>query len=132
MNELTIANKQLSSDWYKLLVDDCKAIITEGVFTSSWILIETYHNLGKRILQDYDNFQREKIYGEKIVTQLAKSLRKSTRTIYRSLQFVKLYPKLTLLPEGKNTNWHQICNKYLSNGEKKERFTICPKCGFEF
>ena len=34
------------------LVDDCKAIITEAVFTSRWSLVEGYHTLGKRILEE--------------------------------------------------------------------------------
>ena len=36
------------SDWYSSLIDDCKAIITEGVFTSRWALVEMYWNLGER------------------------------------------------------------------------------------
>lgn len=31
-----------TQDWYELLVDDCKSIITEAVFTSRWALVEGY------------------------------------------------------------------------------------------
>lgn len=40
-------------DWERSLIDDCTAIVTEGVFHSRWSLIETYHQLGARILEDW-------------------------------------------------------------------------------
>lgn len=30
----------IKQDWYSELVNDCKAIITEAVFTSRWALVE--------------------------------------------------------------------------------------------
>jgi len=48
---------------------------------------------------------------------VSQSLNKSKRTIERAIQFAKKYPDLNKLPEGKNTNWHTICNKYLSKGK---------------
>ncbi len=100
-------------EWYSLLVDECKAIITEAEFTSRWAYVEGYHELGKRILQEHDNFERSKIYGKEITQRVAESLGRSQRTVEQSIQFVKKYPTLELLPEGKNTSWHDICNKYL-------------------
>ena len=43
---------QLQTNWYQDLVEECKAIITEAVFTSRWALVEGYWNLGKRITEE--------------------------------------------------------------------------------
>jgi len=47
----------ITQDWYKVLVNDCKVIITETRFISRWALIEGYWNLGKRIRED-DNIKK--------------------------------------------------------------------------
>ncbi len=122
MNELT------KQEWFAALIDDCESIIVEAEFTSRWVLVEGYHALGTRILEEYHNFEREKIYGKKIVQCIAQSLDKSKRTIYQSIQFTKKYPDLSLLPEGKNTSWFKICNKYLPE-HNKESVTIEPPEG---
>ena len=63
----------VKADWYGNLVDDCKAIITEGTFNSRWALVEMYWHLGERINTDND-MTRELIYGKKIVSDLSQSL----------------------------------------------------------
>lgn len=107
-------------DWFISLVDECKDILTETEFTSRWALVEGYHSLGKRILQENENFERAKIYGEGICNGVAQSLGKRPRTIYYAMQFAREYPALNLLPEGKNTSWHHIINKYLTDGTEKK------------
>jgi len=120
MNELV---KQ--SEWYQALVDECKSIITEAVFTSKWALVEGYHELGKRIREDNNNFERAKIYGKKIVQQVAESLKISERTLWYALQFYDKYPDLSKVPEGKNITWKKIITKYLPAHEE-ERNVIAP------
>ena len=110
---------EITEVWYNQLIEDCKDLITEVEFTSRWTLIEGYHNLGVRILQENDNFDRAKIYGQDIVQRIANSLGKRPRTIYYAMQFAKTYPDLNLLPEGKNISWSHIINKYLTNGKEK-------------
>jgi len=100
-------------DWFNHLIDECQSIIVEAEFTSRWVLVEGYHALGTRILEEYHNFERAEIYGKEIVSCMTQSLGKSKRTIFRSIQFARQYPDLALLPEGKNTSWFKICNKYL-------------------
>ncbi len=130
MNELTA--------WYRELVDDCKTIVTEAVFQSRWALVEGYHNLGKRILEEHDNFERAKIYGEGIVRGLAESLNMSSRIIWYAIQFVQKYPDLSKVPEGKNITWNKIITKYLpaskDNGytPEVESYLECPKCHWKF
>ena len=115
MKENTITE----SFWYNQLIEDCRDLITEVEFTSRWTLVEGYHSLGSRILQENENFERAKIYGQGICNAIAESLGKRPRTIYYAIQFAKEYPDLNLLPEGKNTSWHHIINKYLTNGKDK-------------
>ena len=110
----------LTEFWYTSLIEDCKDLITEVEFTSRWTLIEGYHSLGFRILQENENFERAKIYGQDIVQRIAESLQKRPRTIYYAVQFAKEYPDLNLLPEGKNISWSHIVNKYLTDGTEKK------------
>lgn len=131
MNEITVEK------WYQALVDDCHDIITEAVYQSRWVLVEGYHNLGKRILEDHDNFERAKIYGEKIVQGLAESLNMSSRILWYSIQFVQKYPDLSKVPEGKNITWNKIITKYLTTSKEPDQttqdYTVrCPQCGLEY
>ena len=111
---------EIAESWYNTLIEDCKDLITEVEFTSRWTLVEGYHSLGSRILQENENFDRAKIYGQDIVQRIAESLQKRPRTIYYAIQFAKEYPDLNLLPEGKNTSWHHIINRYLTDGTEKK------------
>ena len=54
------------------------------------------------------------------LSQVAQDIKKSKRSVYRVLQFVRMYPDLELLPEGKDTSWHKICNKYLIGKSEDE------------
>ncbi len=122
--------------WYSVLVEDCQSIITEAVYISRWALVEGYHNLGKRILEDHDNFERAKIYGEKIVQGLADSLGMSSRILWYAMQFVQKYPDLSKVPEGKNITWNKIITKYLTtqkeNQPAQDYKITCPNCGHKF
>jgi len=77
--------------------------------------------LGKRISEENHNFERVKIYGEKIVQGLAESLNISTRVIWYSLQFADKYPDLNSIPEGKNITWDKIITKYLPEQKAEGR-----------
>ena len=129
----------IACEWYQQLIEDLKDAITECEFTARWVVIEGYHMIGKRILEEYPNFERAQIYGEEIASRVSQSLGKSKRTIERAIQFARVYPDLNLLPEGKNTSWHRICNKYLPRPPGKmekpqsqtEEYALCPRCGSE-
>lgn len=98
----------INSQWYKSLIEDCKSIITEAIFNSRWALVEGYWNLGKRISEENNNFNRSKIYGQKILQDLAESLNISERTIYYALQAYDKYPELDKVPKGKNITWKML------------------------
>ena len=142
MNELIVKDREtIQTDWYQSLIDDCQSIMVEAEFTSRWVLVEGYHSLGLRILQENDNFERQKIYGQKIGQRVASSLGKSHRTIKYAMQFARKFPDLAALPEGKDTSWRKICNDYLPEhkepnqpkfDENIEMQHECPKCGYEW
>ena len=113
-------------DWYIQLLDDCQTILTEAEFTSRWALLEGYHQLGQRILQDHQQFERQRIYGHEIVQHVARSLKKSPRTIAYALAFAKKFPELDKLPGGKAVSWHRICHELLP--EKPDRLAASRTC----
>lgn len=118
MNTLTRAN---NDDWYNALIEECKAIIVETEFTARWALVEGYHQLGTRILEENNNFERNKIYGQEIVQRVGISLGKNPRNIYYALQFAKKYPDLDQVPEGKAISWSKLRDKYLPNRASQEQ-----------
>jgi hypothetical protein len=97
----------VSADWYKLLVEDCRAIMVETWFTANWATIEGYHALGERIVTDV-NLKREDIYGKKILTRVSKSIGVSERNVYRAIQFYKKFPDLSMLKLGKDASWRKV------------------------
>uniref|UniRef100_A0A6M3IF28 Uncharacterized protein n=1 Tax=viral metagenome TaxID=1070528 RepID=A0A6M3IF28_9ZZZZ len=112
MNELT-------APWFTNLIEDCLDIKVETETISRWSLTEGRHMIGLRILENVGNFERANIYGEKIVQNVAASIKMATRTVRYSIKLAKLYPDLSMLPAGKNMNWSHIVNKYLTSGEEK-------------
>src|SRR4030042_5918806 len=102
----------INQEWYQLLIEECKAIITEAVFTSRWSLVEGYWNLGKRI-RDEQNLKRQDIYGKKILSGLSNSIGVGERTVYRAIQAYDKFPDINKLPEGKNITWNKLITKYL-------------------
>jgi len=131
-------NKEIiSKDWYMALIEECEAIITETVFNARWELIQGYHKLGGRILEDRLKFEGDNIYGQGIVQCIAKSLSKGKRTVYYAIEFAEKYKDINSLPDGKNISWSKVC-RLLDSGDTKpkdcehdyEEITIkvCKKC----
>ena len=111
-------NKLINETWYKRLVDDCKAIITEAVFTSRWALVEGYWQLGERVRKD-ENWTKYSKGTYTSLQGLAKNLGISERILYYALQFYDKYPELNNVPEGKNITWNKIITKYLPEKPKE-------------
>jgi len=124
--QIDIENKEIyQKEWYQSLIDDCKSIITEAVFTSRWALVEGYWNLGERIDTDI-NFKKYAKGNYSSLQDLAKNLETSERTLYYSIQFYRTYPDINTLPEGKNITWNKLITKYLPKGKEKP-FQFDPK-----
>lgn len=130
-----MATSITTQDWYKHLTEECKAIIVETNFTANWALVEGYWHLGKCIVENSNNIPLFDL-----VQLVAKTISKSSRTLYYSTQFYQKYPDLSILPDGKDVTWKKVITKYLSNSTKdiKKDFTksaqwvICPECGHKF
>ena len=102
----------VQSEPFQALVDECKAIITETIFSSRWALVEGYHALGERIQTD-EGFQKYAKGNADACKTLAKNIGISDRTLYYAIQFYDKYPRLDLVPEGKNISWNKVITKYL-------------------
>ena len=119
--ELTVTLQ--NEEWYRQLIEECHAIVVETEFSARWALVEGYHELGKRILEDNNNFEKSG-YGKKIVQCIGESLGKSENTIYYAIQFARKFPELADVPGGKDTSWYRICNELLpgkKDGKTKVR-----------
>lgn len=113
-----MGNELIKQEWYEQMVEDCRAIITEAVFTSRWALVEGYWNLGKRIREEAHIDWHAK--GSMTYLQdLANNLNIADRTIYYALQAYDKYPELDKVPEGKNITWNKLITKYLPEPKKE-------------
>ncbi len=126
----------IKEDWYNELIEELRAIQVEGIFDARQRVIEMHWQLGKRLLEEYENFGRKRIYGEEIVSRVSESLGCHSRYIYRSIQFVKKFPSLEdigKLPEGKNLSWTKLVKNYLieakaASFECKHKWETIQKC----
>ena len=57
-------------------------------------------------LQTYDKYKSS-------VPDLSRNLDVGERTIYRAIQAYDEFPKIDMLPEGKNITWNKLITKYL-------------------
>jgi len=119
---------------YNLLVEDCKAIIVESFSRQNENTLEARWEIGRSIVQVNDEMVRQKIYGKGIIVNLSTQLGEgfSERNLTYCVKFYKTTKEhktfsnvLRNLPEGKNTTWHDMCNKHLkgSGGVKIEEKT---------
>ena len=114
--------KYEASEWYIHLVEECKSIITEAVFTSRWALVEGYWRLGER-LRTEKNLKWHAKEANTYLQGLANNLGVSTRTLHYALQAYDKYPKLDQIPEGKNISWNKLITKYLP-AQKKSKIKL--------
>jgi len=110
-------NDLVAQNWYQTLISDCKAIITEAIFTSRWALVEGYWRLGQRIKEDL-NFQKYAKNNYSSLTHVSKNIGIGYRDIYRAIQLYEKYRDLNSLPEGKNITWKKLITKYLPKLEE--------------
>ena len=110
-----------NEQWFNSLVEDCKDIVTESSFTSRWSLVEGYHLLGSRILQDEVKLTQGGTDLRKRLQELAKFIGKRERSLYYAVEFVRKFPDINALPEGKDINWYRIIHKYLTTETDKPK-----------
>jgi hypothetical protein len=101
---------------YDNMIEDLRAIVVETETNARETVIVGYHELGRQII-DYHLDKPE------FLQQVAQDIKKSKRTLYQILQFVKKWPTLQefydAVKEGKMASWHLVCNRYLA-GKKEE------------
>lgn len=126
---LTHTKRKLQGIWYSQLIDDLNQTITEGVFTSRDILIETYHSVGK-MLREASEKHNTNI--SVLVYDSAEKMEVSDRTLWYAVKFFDKYPDRSVLKEGKNISWQKIKSKYLTESTEKEPTEKrCPNCNFK-
>lgn len=113
-----------NKEWYQQLIEECKAIITEAIFTSRWALVEGYWNLGKTLREDKELKKWEQKKAGRVLQGLAKDLNISERTIYYSLQAYDKFPNLDKIPEGKNISWNKLITLYLPEPKKEKQIPL--------
>lgn len=112
LSDLIIAD----SEWYQYLIDDLKSIVTECEFSARWAVVEKYHAIGKRILEESDNMPLIEL-----CNAVSKELGLSQRSMYHATEFATKYPDLHLLPNGKNVSWHKIVTNLLPEKSRKKK-----------
>ncbi len=119
-NEIVEQNKfdLINAEWFKALIEECKDTIIERRYRIAAELLDMKWQIGDRILEDVDKFERLGISGGKMCHAVSLALNCSKREIYRCIQFRKKYPNLNDLPGGKEITWHDIVNIYLSDKPK--------------
>lgn len=127
----------ITQEWFEEMVGECRSILVEFGFISNLNRVRMYHELGKRILEENDNFKRSEIYGEHITQRVAESLNIGERTVQYAVAFAQKYPviewdsaELGGLPHGKAITWTKVVHELLPEGEKKvKEEKRCPYCG---
>ncbi len=127
----------VKQDWYKYLVEDCQAIITQRVKNSRSELITGYGEFGKRVVED-PNYNKHGKGNRGFNKNLFEHIGVGERTGYYAIQFYEkfIHGKFddvsnalqSIFPEeGDNLSWYKICNKYLpSPKEEKVAKPIIP------
>lgn len=124
------------SEEYEALVEECQAIITEGIWNYRVEKILVYGRLGERIFND-SVFKK---YGKgnlAFLESIAEDIGISYSDICRAIQFYEKFQIVSLdsenwdkFKEGKNISWNKIKSYYLPAGERKECKHITEKVIF--
>ena len=117
--DLAVMNKD---EKYLLLVDEINNTLTEAVHNSRWFLVEGHWLVGQLIRENF---------GVGVTVQLqtlAVDTGQSEKTLWNALRVYDHYPKLDLIPEGKNISMNKLLTKYLPSpdGKPKRQLQVCP------
>ena len=93
----TIKNQSLSSEQnYKDLLQELKSILAKGQYAAykavDNIRVQTYWQLGERIVREELNNQDRADYGKYLIGELAVDLGIHKRRLYEIVQFYRIYP----------------------------------------
>jgi len=94
------------------LIEEISAIISEGQFNSSQVIIETNHKIGEAIVA-HPAYKKGKHGNGELISYLAQALNKSEQHLYLCIKFVDKFPEVsnaleTLQPEKKSPTWRGV------------------------
>lgn len=92
-----------SSDWYKALLEDISATITEKKTDASWTILEMYHEVGSLI-----KAASKDVPITKLVKEVSVDMNLCERNLWYAVQFSDKYPDMESLPEGKSITWTKV------------------------
>ena len=108
--------------WFNKFIEDTQGIVLE-IKNLSWSVVETYHKLGKHIVDYKPTFVEKGYTVKEMLGILSEQVGRSDKTLYRATQFYEKYPDLSLSPYTEDVQWIQIVKdlskKQLPEGEKK-------------
>lgn len=129
--EKALVENYKSKDWYRYLVEDCRAIVVQRVKNSRTELIVGYGELGERIYND-PNYKKYSKGNQQFVMGLFEDVNINKTTGYYAIKFYKdhIHKKFSdvstaiesLFPEeGDNLSWNKIKFKYLISSDKSRK-----------
>ena len=108
------------AEQYHHLVEECRAIIVEGVTAYRELLIKTHEELGRTVI-NHPLYQKNKKTQGEYIEKLASDIGKSGRSVYYAIEYVEKLgdPKFERAVEelGKNVSWSKI-KALLPNGNR--------------
>lgn len=121
-----MADLQISPE----IIEELQGLLTEGEFNHRWMLVETYHEVGRIICSINAN-------RTDVLHSLAPRVGKSVRSLWYATKFYEVFPDLNTLPEGKNISWNKIIRTHLTTSKQDEcthenkeviSFEVCKDC----
>lgn len=107
-------NQSLSSEQnYKELLQELKSILAKGQYAAykavDNIRVQTYWQLGERIVRDELKYQNRADYGRYLIEHLSIDLGIERRDLYRIIKFYQCYPIVgSLTPQLSWTHYYKL------------------------
>ncbi len=120
--KIIVINNPLNQEWYESLIEDLSSLKVEKNFSSRWSILEFYHELGTRLINERIRFEESGIDEASSTKRVSQSLSMTQRSVQLAIQFAQKYPDINELPDGKAISWHRIVKDYLP--EKKEKLPL--------
>ena len=115
-------NQQLTKqDWWAALVEECHATYDQKTYESKMTIVEMWHMIGTRIIEDIPKFEAMGIEEGKVSALVANHADLGIRSVQRAIQFARKYKSVEKLPGGQyKQSWHKVCNELLPAPREKD------------
>ncbi|MGI6394239.1 MAG: DUF1016 N-terminal domain-containing protein [bacterium] len=112
-----------SRESYKNLLDELKSILKSGQLRAykavDNIKVQTYWQIGERIVRDEIENKERADYGKKLITQISLDLGINRRELYRIIRFFKVYGIVaTVSPQLSWSHYKELVD--ISNSKERE------------